>query len=221
MDDSSQLDDRLRSIEEASKAYDAGEEAAAKQIASSLVEVFSARGSETALLTRLNATYARVASSVGKAPHPQDVYTPLTEVLIDLGMREQHIVSAAQGPLDNVAFPRFQPYRDRLRVFRQVQAPDWWKTEPVFVIDHSKVTRREIAHWAIGDEPAGRFEDRFGQLFTMILRRNAQKVGATPVDFSNIKMPASIACLPALRQIAHELSKSAELLKLAGRPVKA
>jgi hypothetical protein len=217
MDDSKRLDETIRSIEDAAQAFDAGELAAAKRIAASLVAIFQASGSEPPLLTRLNATYARVASSVGKPPHPQDAYTPLTEVLIDLSAREEHIVSAAAGPLDNMAFPRFLPYRHRLRVYRQVQAPDWWKAEPVFLVDHSKITRKEVALWATGQEDGARFDERFGRLHTMILRRNIRGGAAASVSLPDMKMPTHIACLPALRQMAHEVLKSPEILKLAGR----
>src|SRR5262245_23570743 len=80
-----ELDGRLRAIEEAAAAIDAGDDGAAARAAEALLAVFQTGPGGPSLLSRLNATYAKVASTVPKPPYPQGKFAPLTDVLIDLG----------------------------------------------------------------------------------------------------------------------------------------
>jgi hypothetical protein len=221
MDDPEQLDEQLRLLEESCALFDAGVEAEAARIGGILMRIFHQTATNASLLTRLRATYARIASSVPRAPHPQDAFAPLTEVSIDYMAADEHIVSPTASALPTSALPRFRPFLDRLRVYRQVQAPDWWKNEPVFIMNHSKVTRREIAAWAVGEEGGMRFDERFSRLYQMLISRDMVSSTRSAFALDDIKMPSKIACLAALPQIAHEVLKSPELLKLAARSGKA
>lgn len=200
-----QLDEHLRAIEAACREFDAGDPAGAARIAGEVVAVFQPAGAAPALLSRVGGTYARLASGVPKAPHPQHLFLPLVHVSQQMGPHGGYVVQASTGPAGLTEPPRCRAPLGRVASFRQVQAPDWWKTEPVMVIDHSKITRKDLALGAV----AGEAEPiREGRLLKIHIPMN---YGVT------LEVPWHDARCAALRQIAHELLGSPELLKLAGR----
>jgi hypothetical protein len=88
---------------------------------------------------------------------------------------------------------------ERKKLTRQVQAPDWWGNEPVMIVQRKKVTRKAVV---LGASHADSGSDGPG---TML----AESAGPAPnVDEAH---------KAALRQMAYEVLKSPELLKLAGR----
>lgn len=217
MADSLRLDETLRTIQDAAREFDAGQHAAASAIASGLIAIVHSTPEAPSLLSQHNATYTRVASSVGKSPHPQDAYAPLTEILIDLVVHQPQVVMVAEGAASPGGGMRFQPYLDRLRNLRQVQAPDWWRSESVFVMDHSRLTRRDVVLWVAAGASGADFDARFARLNEALMRRRAAQTG-TPLYYGHdFSLAARGPCFAALRQMAHEILNSPELLALAGR----
>lgn len=220
MDDRSQLEDVLRTLEGRVAAYDAGDPTVATQIAEGLRRIFQPSPTAPSLLSRLNATYLRVASSVPKAPYPDDRFLPLIQAEIDLTSSQGQVLQASTDVASVMGRPRFKPAFGSSRHFRQVQAPDWWKNEPVFILDHSRITRKDLTLWAVsrgrelppGEKPPQAYERlRQGRaVYLRLLLPNGVPVEA-PIEDAQ---PA------ALRQVAHEVINSAELRKLAqgGKP---
>jgi hypothetical protein len=203
-----QLDERLQAIEAAAREIDVGDPSAALRIAWGLVAVFQPEGVAPTLLSRAGGTYVRLASCVPKPPHPQHLFVPLVNITLQMGVPGAgYVVQATTGPTGLAEPPRCAAPLGRTSSFRQVQAPDWWKSEPVMVIDHSKITRRDLTLWAVAGTGASA-PTREGKPLEI---RFAMNYGVT------LEVPWPDALRAALRQIAHELHGSPELLKLAGQ----
>jgi hypothetical protein len=175
-----QLDKELRSIETSAIAYDAGNKDEAVQIASSLIAIFHHTGTRTSLLGHLRARLTRLSTSVEKPPYPQDWYSPMAEIERKFQFQPIHV--AAQ-PSTVIEPTRFRPMLERKKLNRQVQAPEWWGSEPVIIQHGKKTTRKVIALWAS--------------------------------DASAPEREANEQYAAALRQMAHEVLKSPDLIKLA------
>jgi hypothetical protein len=199
-DDRAELHEHLVAIEAACRGFDAGALDDASRIGEGLAAVFQPVGSTPPLLTRLGGTYTRLASSVPKPPHPQGLFLPLVNVTLEMPGSEGYVVQAMTGPSGLSTTPRCQPRLGRASAFRQVQAPDWWKNEAVFLVDRSKLTRKDVV---LGIPDA----------------RAATPLIKIPMNYGVVvEVHWQLARLAALRQVAHELLGSPELLKLAGRP---
>ena len=201
------LDEQLRAIEAACRDLDAGAPAAAVSIAEGLVGLFQPVGPAPSLLGRAGGTYARLASSVPRAPHPQHLFLPLVNITLPLGSHGGYVIQASTGPAGLSETPRCNAPLGRVSAFRQVQAPDWWKNEPVMVIDHSKITRKDLALGAVAGQSEPTREGQARPLQIHIPMNYGVVIEVRWVD----------ARSAALRQIAHELLGSPELLELTGR----
>jgi len=202
-----EFDGLLRTIEAAAAAIDAGDQAAARQAAEALLSVFQPPAGATSILSRLGGTYVKIVSAVSKPPYPQGKFAPLTDVLVDLNS-----VGAATGQAAGFPPPTFRPRLGPTRNLRTVQAPDWWKSEPVFLVDHSKATRRDVVQTAAyaSDAAASHLAD---------LLTRAGWTGMSTSAFAEYTqhVPVRAAASAAVRQIVHEVLNSPEVLKLAGR----
>jgi hypothetical protein len=217
MDDRNRLEETLRSIEAQATAFDAGDLGAAVGIAEGLRAIFHASPLNPSLLSRLNATYTRIASSVPKPPYPDDRFLPLVQVQVDLTKVEGKVVQASTDLASIMGSPRFAPVLGAHRDYRQVQAPDWWKSEPVFILNHSRVTRKDLTLWAVSsgrDLPAG---ETLPQLYEQLRGGKFVYVKLTMTGGGSVEAPVEDAQPAALRQVAHEIFKSGELRKLAGQ----
>jgi hypothetical protein len=98
-------------------------------------------------------------------------------------------IDAAARPQDRTVVepPTYRPMLSRKKLTRQVQAPDWWGNEPVIIRNGKKVTRKVIV------------------------------LASSGADGDTKSSKVDDAHLAALRQMAHEVLKSPELLKLARR----
>jgi hypothetical protein len=97
-----------------------------------------------------------------------------------------------------------------------VQAPDWWKSEPVFLIDHSKVTRRDVVQAAVdSSETASR------HLRDLLHKGHWCGCSVSPFGEYAWILPVREAAAAVVRQVVHEVLHSPDLLKLAGTAVKA
>ena len=210
MSDRDELDGRLKEIETACKEFDSGDLAAGSRIALALRSIFhqDVGSNQAPLISRLAGTYTKLASSVVKPPYPAGLYSPLFDIEIDLGAMSQHVVSSS-GNSGGIEPPKLRPRLGRADKFRQVQAPDWWKSEPVFLIDHSKVTRRDVMVGSSGPDAAS---SPFVPL--LIKGRITGLRGLSQGGFQQV-VPLAEATAAASRQIAHEVLNSPELKKLA------
>ncbi|GAC1468781.1 MAG: hypothetical protein NVSMB9_11800 [Isosphaeraceae bacterium] len=216
MDGPNALGEMLRSIEGSARDFDAGDAGASARIASGLRAVFHQTASSTSLLGDFKAIYTRIASSVPKPPWPHSLFLPLVHVTIDFNSFENQVIEASMTGPGSAGTPRCTPRFGNVHEFRHVQAPDWWKSEPAFLINRTKITRRDLTLWAVGDEssPHSRMNPpvhseikRLGRMAAIKFPTNGG--GELEIPFMNVQAAA-------LRQIAHEVLKSPELFKLAG-----
>ena len=135
----------------------------------------------------------------------------MTDVLMDLGAGP---LRAATGQAAGFLPPRFRARLGPARGLRFVQAPDWWKNEPVFLVDHSKVTRRDAA---LSLATAGGSEASVAHLSDVLVKAHWTGTSASPFGETTRHVPVRDAAGAAVRQMAHEVLASPELLKLAGR----
>lgn len=220
MNDPSQaLDEQLRAIEAARDDYDGGDALAASRIATALKAIFHPGGAAPPLLGQVGGTYARLASSIPKAPHADKLFVPMVRITLDMKTQFGVVFEATTGPTGLSNPPKAFPVLGKASAFRQVQAPDWWKAEPAFIIDHSKLTRRDLALW--GANPSSPGPDKLPRLLEEL--RTGRPVGVKFAGNYGVEIEASLrdAALAALRQVAHELLGSPEFVKLAGRPARA
>ncbi len=209
-----ELAERLREIEAAARGFDARDEKAAATIAGALLAIFQPADASPSLLSRLGATYVKVGSCVPKPPFPQDRFVPLTDVVVDLGSGAH---SATTGQAAGYPPPRFQPRLGSPRGFRSVQAPDWWRNEPVMLVGHSRVTRRDavslltLAATGSDDNPAR------SHLAELLVNAGWIGVRISPFGETVQDVPVYAAARAVVRQIAHEVLNSPELKKLAGQ----
>jgi hypothetical protein len=191
-----QLDKQLRYIETSAREYDAGNKDEAIRIATSLRVIFHHTGETTSLLAHLRARFTRLLSSVGQPPYPQDWYSPMADIE---GKFHFPAIQVAAQPVTVIEPPRYRPMLERKKLTRQVQAPDWWGNEPVIILQGKKVTRKVIVLGA-SNKDGGVHVDR-----------------GTPADSGGPEFKANNAHVAAVRQMAYEVLKSPELLRLAGR----
>ncbi len=215
MSDREELDGRLKEIEAAGKAYDSGDLASGTTIARALRAIFhqDSGTSPAPLLSRLSGTYTKLASSVDKSPYPAGLYSPMIHIELNLVAVSQHVVSSS-GNAGGIEPPTFKPKLGRADKFRQVQAPDWWKNEPVFVVDHSKATRRDVVLWSSNPEGTPAAADA-SPLFPLLVKAKFTGLrGHSQGGFQQV-VPLVEAHAAALRQMAHEILNSPELKKPA------
>jgi hypothetical protein len=177
-----QLAEQLRAIEISATAYDAGNKDEAVPIAKSLMAIMHHTGQTTSLLAHLRARLTRLFTTVDKPPYPQDWYSPMAEIE---GKFQFRAIDAAAQPSTYIEPTHFRPMLERKKLTRQVQAPEWWGNEPVFIQHGKKTTRKVIALWAS--------------------------------EASALERTSNEQYVAALRQMAYEVSKSPDLLKLARR----
>lgn len=197
------LADRVRVILAASR----GDEAAVPLAAEALWAVFQGPGGEPALITRAGGTYTKLATSVPRPPYPQGKFAPLTDVRIELA---GGLAGASTGQASGFPPPSFAPRLGPAKSFRFIQAPDWWKSEPIFLVDHSRVSRRDVVQGLLKGAEAS--DSHLGEL---LLKAGWTGMTASPYGELTRIVPLRAACLAAVRQMAHELSNSPELRKLA------
>lgn len=213
-DDAARLDGLLRTLAAEAAGFDAGDPAAAVRAGEALLAIFQPAPDEPPLLSRLNATYVKLASTVPKPPYPHGKFAPLTDVAIDLAAGS---TGATTGQAAGFPPPSFVPRLGPSKAFRAVSAPEWWKSEPVFLVDHSRVTRRDVVR-ALTTGGVGAGETPASHLAELLVRAGWTGLSASPFGEVARDVPVRAAAAAAVRQIAHEVLQSAALRGHAARP---
>jgi hypothetical protein len=217
VDFTKQLDKQLRYIETSATAYDSGDTDEAIRIATSLRVIFHQTKSSTALLSHLKATFIRIMTSVPKPPYPRGWFSPLAYVGAEVHIPEPHRKECSKyQPSSFIGPPIYKPFLSGRRLVRQVQSPDWWSGEPAIILHQKKTTRRDIVLWASNKDGGAHVEAQLP--FDYVHLSDCLKLGmgcdpTAEMTFATAKE----APLALLRQMAHEVLHSAELLRSAGR----
>jgi hypothetical protein len=212
-----QLDKQLRYIDTSAGGYDAGEKDEAIRIGTSLRVIFHQTQASTSLLRHLGGTYTRIMTSLTKPPYPQDWFSPLAVVCGTVHIPEHHRKDCPHHQPPTFIGPTYyRPFLDGVRLARQVQAPDWWGNEPAMILHHRKTTRKDVVLWAANKDGGAHVDEKLPIDYVHL--SNCIKIGISndPTDEAKFQT-AKDAHLAMLRQMAHEVLKSPDLLKLSGR----
>jgi hypothetical protein len=191
----SELDAQLRSLGESCARFDAGDRAAALGLAAPLRAIFHMDPTAPPLLSHLGSRYIKLLSTAAKNPkgRPLRYWPALVGWSLD----------AAQSAF--VCVPKLDATR---KADHPVSFSFWWDEETIYQHYHVKVRRRDLALSTDARAP-GRYP--------WLADGTPWKATLRPENGPEREILLYGAHLASLRQVAHEVLHSPELLKLAGR----
>jgi hypothetical protein len=219
-----QLDKQIRYIEASARGYDAGEKDEAIRIATSLRVIFHhnpnkrdpSKGS-ISLLAHLQARYTRILTSVGGPPYDND-YWPMGQIKSSFHVPEHHSKDCPHyEPIRAVGEPSFVPWLGLRPLRRQVQATDWWASEPAIIQHGKKSHRKDVVLWAANKDGGAHVDAELPEDYLHLSNCLRVHISVGGAGADRIEMKPDDVHFALLRQMAHEVLKSPELLRLAGR----
>jgi hypothetical protein len=212
-----QLDKQLRYIETSAREYDAGDKDEAIRIATSLRVIFHQTPSSTSLLTHLQARYTRILSSADGPPYKL-FYLPMGQIQGSFHVPEHTSKNCSHyEPIRAVGVPSFIPWLDKRILKRQVQSPDWWAKEPAIILHGKKAHRKDVVLWASNKDGGAHVDEHLPADYLHLSDCLRVHICFPGAETDGIEMKPADVHFALLRQIAHEVLKSTEILKLAGR----
>jgi hypothetical protein len=212
-----QLDKQLRYIETSAREYDAGEKDEAIRIATSLRVIFHHTSRSTSLLFHLQARYTRILTSAHSPPYPSD-YWPMGQIRGSFHMPEHHSKNCPHyEPIRAVEEASFVPWLGKKSLKRQVQSPDWWEKEPAIILHGKKARRRDVVLWASNKDGRAHVDHVLPADYLHLSDCLRVCIGPPGDEGDGLEMKPTDVHFALLRQMAYEVLKSPELLKLAGR----
>jgi hypothetical protein len=198
-----QLGKQFSLLEASCRQYDAGDHDQALCIADAVRTIFHTTGASTSLLTHLRATHINLLSTCGKRPSddPSGYWPGFVQIVAGVGQ---------------VTLQCLPNLSSRPAVHRMVPFASWWGGEVVYYGGGRRYKRKNFILSSAGEE--GQHVDA-----TLPPEYEWMLEGAGfsfSVDRANgIKSESRLPNphLACLRQIAHEVFQSPELLKLAGK----
>src|SRR5690242_14489850 len=106
------LVDHLRFIEKSCQAFDAGDEAEAQRIATSVRVIFHQTGRSTSLLTHLGVTRVSILSTACSPVGPRTLMAPSNLALLVIRRTDEGVTFKSTAPLDNAPTKRLIPHTD-------------------------------------------------------------------------------------------------------------
>jgi hypothetical protein len=104
-------------------------------------------------------------------------------------------------------------------VHRQVPFSYWWDTEMVFFVEGRKFKRRQLVLDAANKDGGAHVDDSLAPDYKCLLEGEYFTLGVKPPSGTEAKYPTRFAHVAALRQIAHEVLNSPDLMRLVGRTI--
>ena len=149
-------------------------------------------------------------------PYAPGDWHPLVEGNFILHLPDGYFDDNSPNHQATVSDACFRPLLGKIKHSRCIPATQWWDDEPVFILSCSKITRWNIVDWAANKDGGAHVDKEFPKPYQQ-LHANVQGLTVTTPRGQAIHVSHENAHLAALRQMAYEVSKSPELLKLAGR----
>jgi hypothetical protein len=199
-----QLDKQLRFLETSSQQYDAGNVDEGIRIATALRVIFHNTAQSTSLLTHMRATGTNILSTAGKrtSSHP-DGYWP---ALVQIEYNVEYNTLACKPTFDV-----------RPSAHRMVPASSWWDGEIVFYGCGKKFKRKPLVLHAANKDGGAHVDASLPQDYEWLINGADFAMGFTTPDGQAFINKLPNPHLAYLRQMAHEVLQSPDLLKLAGR----
>ena len=213
-----QLDRQLRYIETSAREYDQGNKEEAIRIATNLRVIFHNTAASTSLLAHLQARLTKIMTTLGGPPYPRDSFLPMGSIRIN--MKNQHVHSKdclCYEPLELSKQPTFEPWLDKKPLARQVQATDWWSSEPVIILHGRKSLRKDVVLWAANKDGGAHVDAALPEDYLHLSSCISVAVHVPGGEDEKVEGKPDDVHFALLRQMAHEVLRSPELHKLAGR----
>lgn len=212
VDFADQLRRQLLFLKNSCDLYDQGCLEEAIRIATTLRVIGHTTGSSVSVLTHLKAdSSCNLLSTALAEPFRRDAYALVTIGFIS---RNHSVPLLATPKLAGAKHQRFIPFND------------WWNDESVISAGSAGiVTRRELVLWAANKDGGAHVDDRLTARYEAVIAGAGLSVKLKENDDGKIpeaeqaEMPVKNLHFATLRQIAHEVLNSAELLALANPPL--
>lgn len=199
-----QLDQQLRILEMSCREYDAGNLGAARRAAEALRIIFHNTATSTSLLVRLAASSTRLLStcSTRKSDDPREYWLGFLQVTMEAGR---------QGL-------RCEPlFGTKPSMHRVVPFTGWWDGETVYFGAGRKIRRKTVILDAASKDGSASADAHHAGNYQFVHEEPTYSFSADTISGARTTSLQVNVHLPCLRQIAHEVLNSPELLKLAGR----
>jgi hypothetical protein len=193
------LADQLRFIERSCQAFDAGDEAEAQRIATSVRVICHQTGRSTSLLTHLGATSISMLST---ACSPLGPAAPSNLAWLVIRRTDEGATFESIAPLDNARMKRFIPFTD------------WWETEVVCLTAGVRMTRKSLV-LAVANRDGGAHVDATLEPDYTVIKSGAGLIATfQPAGGNPVEIPLESHSVATLRQIGYEVLHSLDLLAL-------
>lgn len=191
------LETQLETLKTACREYDEGNRSAALRMATSFRTLFHDSKDSPSLLTQLGSHFVRLLSTAVKRPDNLTAGHWPSLVQYELNVQESLFYSKPKLNATKSA--------DRLVAFKF-----WWSEEAIYQFEHKKIRRKDLvlaASFQAGDTTS--------HDYSWLVSGSGWKVTLRPDQGPQRDVTLQDAHLATLRQIAHEVLNSPELLKLA------
>jgi hypothetical protein len=199
-----QLEKQLGFLETSSREYDAGNLDEAIRIATALWVMFHYTTKSMSLLVHLGATSISMLSTAGKRVRndPRGYWPALVHIDIDVAQKTV------------MARPTFN---DRPSAHRMIPFSAWWDGEAIYAAAGHRIKRKALVLNAANKDGGAHVDNDIPPDYGFFLDGTSFSLTVESVEGSKTESYLVNAHLACLRQIAHEILNSPDLLKLAGR----
>jgi hypothetical protein len=192
----------LRFIERSNHWFDAGDDAEAQRIATSVRVICHQTGSSTSLLTHLSASGISILSTACSPVGPGTLTAPSNLASLVIRVADDGATFKSTAPLDNAPMKRFIPFTD------------WWETEVVCLTAGVRMTRKSLV-LAVANQDGGAHVDATLTPDYTVIKSGAGLVATfQPAGFNPVEVPLESHSVATLRQIGYEVLHSPDLLAL-------
>jgi hypothetical protein len=204
LDLANQLEKQLRFLETSCREYDTGNLDEAIRIATALRVIFHHTASSTSLLVHLAASSTRMLSTCGtrKSDDPRGYWLGFIKVSMDVGKQTLWC-----EPL----------FSTKPSMHRVVPFTAWWDSETVYFGGGRKIRRKTVVLDAANKDGGAHIDAHIPGNYQFFLDGAEFSFSVDTVNGSRTDSRLVNVHLACLRQIAHEVFNSPEILKLAGR----
>jgi hypothetical protein len=199
-----QLAKQIRFLETSCREYDAGNLEEGIRIAVALRVIFHHTAKSTSLLVHMGASYVKVLSTAGRrvSDHPRVFWPPLVQIVYNVRNNTLQC-----NPTFNI----------RSSAHRFIPAAAWWNGEMVFFGCGKKFKRSSLVLHAANKDGGAHVDGTIPPDYEWLINGADVAFGYTTADGRDFINKLPNPHLAYLRQMAHEILSSPELLKLAGR----
>jgi hypothetical protein len=192
----------LRFIERSCQVFDAGDEAEAQRIATSVRVICHQTRVATSLLTHLGATGISMLSTTCSPVGPGTLTAPSNLASLVLRRTDDGVTFKSTAPLDNAPMKRFIPFTD------------WWETEIVCLTAGVRMTRKSLVLAVANQDGGAHVDATLGPEYTAIKSGAGLVAAFRPAGGAPVEIPLESHSVATLRQIGYEVLQSPDLLSL-------